>query len=264
MKRQVKMFAVDNVKADVQKGEISGHAAVFSTIDLQGDIIQRGAFKTQLDELSSAGRIGSVKLLWQHDVMQPIGKCLDLAEDEHGLFFRAQMTDLSTKADHMALIADGVVDKMSIGFDIVRAHELTEADPVELMPGWKVQPRSLDELKLWEVSPVTFPAHWDTDVALAKGHGVPLVKGEDGRYGVWRPDVARVAEADLDGLKAGAVLSATNKGRLRGVLRSLKAAVKDIDSLLKSAEAEKPKSGRKPVLDKRALAAMKEIRSKLQ
>lgn len=123
---------------------ISGHASVFGAPDQNGDIVEAGAFAASLERLAAEGR--SIKLLWQHDPVQPIGIWDQVAEDGLGLFVKGRLlTEIEKGADAAALLAFGAVDGLSIGYRTVRAESL---------PGGG---RRLLELDLWEVSLVTFP-----------------------------------------------------------------------------------------------------------
>ena len=123
---------------------ISGHASIFGAADQNGDIVEAGAFAASLERLQREGR--AVKLLWQHDPVQPIGVWDQVAEDGLGLFVKGRLlTEIEKGADAAALLAFGAVDGLSIGYRTIRAENL---------PGGG---RRLLELDLWEVSLVTFP-----------------------------------------------------------------------------------------------------------
>jgi len=61
-------------------GELVGYASVFGNVDSDGEIIDRGAFRTSL----SSNR-GIVPILWQHDRTQPVGWATSAEEDSYGL-----------------------------------------------------------------------------------------------------------------------------------------------------------------------------------
>jgi len=125
------------------KREIEGHAAVFGNRDSYGDIIQPGAFARTL-----ANDRGRVKVLWQHDPSNPIGRPVEMREDDRGLFVKARIADTTLGRDAMALFEAGVVDELSIGYDAV-VEEWDNDRGVRL----------LREIKLWEFSPVTWAAN---------------------------------------------------------------------------------------------------------
>lgn len=125
------------------KRDIEGHAAVFGNRDSYGDIIQPGAFARTLS--NDRGRI---KVLWQHDPSNPIGKPSEMREDETGLFVKARIADTTLGRDAMALIESEIVTELSIGYTAVVEEYDHERDV-----------RHLTEIKLFEFSPVTWAAN---------------------------------------------------------------------------------------------------------
>jgi HK97 family phage prohead protease len=125
-----------------EAGEFSGYAAVFGNIDDGGDVIERGAFK----EFSTT-KDNLVRVLYQHDPRNPIGKA-NVAEDAKGLRFEGRLVledALARKA--YAFMKAGILDGMSIGYDVIQPHGAEIRDDGV---------RLLKELKLWEISPVTW------------------------------------------------------------------------------------------------------------
>lgn len=124
-------------------GEFEGYSSLFGVPDLGGDVVESGAFAQSLALRGAAG----IRMLWQHDPAQPIGRWLALAEDAHGLRVRGRLNAAVLKAREVAaLMRDGAVDGLSIGFRVVEAG--------------RDRPRGLRRLKrldLWEISVVTFP-----------------------------------------------------------------------------------------------------------
>lgn len=128
-------------KADAETGEIEGYGAVFGNVDSTGDVIQAGAF---------AGAITprGVKMLWQHDPAHPIGVWDEVREDATGLWVKGRIfTAVDKGREALALLDGGAIDGLSIGYRTVKAER--DADGI----------RYIKELKLWEVSIVTFPAN---------------------------------------------------------------------------------------------------------
>ena len=125
------------------KREIEGHAAVFGNRDSYGDVIKAGAFARTL-----ANDRGRVKVLYQHEPSNAIGKPIEMLEDDRGLRVKAKIADTTLGRDVMALIESGVVDELSIGYDAVVEEYDSQAGV-----------RNLLEIKLWEFSPVTWAAN---------------------------------------------------------------------------------------------------------
>ena len=124
-----------------ESGEFSGYAAVFGNRDSGDDVIEKGAFaKTIRDDFDR------IKILSQHnDCELPIGKPLELREDEKGLYIRGKISDTQKGRDIQTLLKDGVLNELSIGYDAV----VFDFDSEEGI-------RHLKEIKLWEVSIVTW------------------------------------------------------------------------------------------------------------
>ncbi|MEY5101188.1 MAG: hypothetical protein RJA36_3907 [Pseudomonadota bacterium] len=133
-----------------------GYGSVFDTIDSYGDTITKGAFRDTLKEWKAQGKLP--KMLLQHgggffggaDDLVPIGKWEEMREDEHGLFMRGYLFDAGTdrvKGTYAAMKA-GELDGLSIGFT-TRKSKMDEETGI----------RTLTDIKLYEVSLVTFPAN---------------------------------------------------------------------------------------------------------
>lgn len=119
---------------------IEGYASLFGNVDQGGDAVQPGAFAESL----KAGR--KVRMLWQHDPVQPIGVWDDVREDHKGLWVRGRiLIDVAKGREAAALVAAGAIDGLSIGFRTKRAERNGKGR------------RLLTEVELWEVSLVTFP-----------------------------------------------------------------------------------------------------------
>lgn len=142
MKREYRSFDCQlETRADGE-GIIEGYASVFGNVDSYNSIIQPGAFTDTLQK-----GLNKIKVLWNHDSDEPIGKLITAYEDSKGLFVRYRLSLLVQKAqDIYNLIRDGVIDSMSFGFNI---------DDYEVQDGILL----IKKVNLWEVSPVTFAAN---------------------------------------------------------------------------------------------------------
>jgi HK97 family phage prohead protease len=91
----------------------------------------------------------SIKLLWQHHPDEPIGTISNIKEDAHGLFIEAKLIFAIQKAkEAYELIKAGALCSLSIGYNVVKER----AD-------YEKNQRILEEIDLWEISIVTFPAN---------------------------------------------------------------------------------------------------------
>lgn len=122
--------------------EFEGYASLFGVADGVGDVVAPGAFAASLRRRGP----DQVRLLYQHFSHAPIGVWEEIAEDLRGLYVRGRLVDEVEQArDVRALLAEGALNGLSIGFRTVRARHA---------PGGG---RLLQEIELWEISVVTFP-----------------------------------------------------------------------------------------------------------
>ncbi len=129
-----------DVKAVGEEGQIEGYGAVFGNRDSYGDIMVKGAFTETLK-----GR--KPKMLWQHNMLDPIGTWDEYAEDERGLYMRGRIAIKSTKGrDVYELVKAGAIDGLSIGY-VTKDYEM------------KGGARLLKAVDLFEASLVTMPAN---------------------------------------------------------------------------------------------------------
>ena len=138
--REYKAFKFELESTD-ESGEFSGYAAVFGNRDSGDDIIEKGAFSNTIRE-----DFDRIKILALHnDCWLPVGKPIELREDEKGLYIRGKISDTSMGRDIQTLMKDGVLNELSIGYDAVVFDYDSDAGV-----------RHLKEIRLWEVSIVTW------------------------------------------------------------------------------------------------------------
>lgn len=135
-------FALDGLKASGDKWEFSGYASTFGgSPDSYGDVVLRGAFDKTLKLRPKR------KLLWQHNVDEPIGVEVGLEPDEKGLKGTWKLSKTARGSDAYELLKDGAVDSLSIGY-VVEDAEWDETGV-----------RLLKQIDLLEVSVVSIPAN---------------------------------------------------------------------------------------------------------
>lgn len=138
-----------------QAGVFEGYASLFDQPDLGRDVVVRGAFSASLARRGAAG----VRMLWQHDPAEPVGRWLSIVEDARGLKVRGQLNLAVARAREIrSLLLDGGIDGLSIGFRVERAR-------TDKATGL----RRLEKLDLWEISLVTFPMLPAARVGSVKG-----------------------------------------------------------------------------------------------
>lgn len=150
-----------DVKSLDETGTFSGYASVFGNRDSAGDVVQKGAFARTLAEWAQKGRMPP--MLWQHDRKQPIGCFTLMKEDDKGLYVEGKLLidDIPQAKTAHALLKNKVLGGMSIGYSV----QNWEYDKVNSV-------LNLLELKLYEVSLVTFPANEQATVDNVK-NGLP-------------------------------------------------------------------------------------------
>ncbi len=139
------------------KPKIIGHAAMFNqlseTLFNFREKIMPGAFAKSIKH-------DDIRALFNHDANYVLGrnksKTLKLKEDAQGLSIEIDPPDTQWARDLQESIRRGDISQMSFGFMVV-------------MDEWehgKENIRTLLEVKLMDVSPVTFPAYPQTTVAV--------------------------------------------------------------------------------------------------
>lgn len=140
-----------------QPARLAGYAAVFDSMseEMWGfrEVIRPGAFAKSLG--------GDVRALFNHNPDLILGrtksKTLTLREDQRGLYIEILPPDTGFARDLMVSVARGDVDQMSFGFRTVKDSWKDENGKVT---------RELLEVDVFDVSPVTFPAYAETEIAV--------------------------------------------------------------------------------------------------
>ena len=144
-----------------EKRYIEGHAAVFdSWSETLGGIfpfkekVRKGAFSQTIEK-------DDIRALFNHDPNYVLGRnkagTLELKEDETGLYVRIIPPDTQAARDLITSIERGDINQMSFGFTV-------EEEKWDTVDG--VDVRELRRVRLFDVSPVTFPAYPSTDVGV--------------------------------------------------------------------------------------------------
>lgn len=135
-----------DVKTTSEDGQFSGYASVFGEIDSYRDIVVAGAFTKSLAQFAEKNR--HVPMLWQHKADTPIGVYTVIREDSHGLYVEGACNmGVQQARECHALMKQGALTGLSIGYDPITTKWNKDDSTIEL-----------HEVKLWEISPVTFPA----------------------------------------------------------------------------------------------------------
>jgi len=147
-------------RAEGKDGKIEGHAAVFNQLSVP---LGGGWFRERIEPGAFSKTIKSddIRALWNHDDNYVLARnksgTLKLSEDEKGLFVSITPPDTTWARDLCVTIKRKDVDQMSFAFDVLGETWVKEN-------GENI--RTLTEVKLYDVSPVTYPAYPQTDVAV--------------------------------------------------------------------------------------------------
>jgi len=165
---QIERRTVSLVELRVDEGEaatapmIRGHAAVFDSpsAPIMGMFVEKiaqGAFKRTLQQ-------ADIRALMNHDPNYVLGRnkagTLRLREDDLGLAIENDPPNTTWARDLLESMKRGDVDQMSFGFQVVK-EKWDRPTSEGLLPT-----RTLQEVKLFDVSVVTFPAYQGTEASV--------------------------------------------------------------------------------------------------
>ena len=188
--RQMRSIASKFETRESEEGlYIEGYFSVFnSTYELwpgATESVAPGAFANTLG--------GDIRALIDHETRLVLGRnksgTLELREDSHGLWGRVKINPNDQDAVNLyERVKRGDVDQCSFGFDIVKEDtEVRDDGSVH----WTIR-----EVKLYEVSVVTFPAYTETSVSARKRDFEEIQKRETEK---WRDDMKRRLKGENHG-----------------------------------------------------------------
>lgn len=201
------------IKSYQDSGKVEGYVSIYGNKDLNGDIVEPGAFtKTVLE----SG--GEVVMLLHHDRTRPIGMA-KLEEREKGLFLSGQIaTDLPDGELAHKQAAKGLLRGLSIGYRTVKEIWDDMAKAFRLY-----------EVKLFEASLVTIPANPLTLIESVKAE---------------QDLIARATED----IKAGRTLSAATRKRLEAAIEEIQALLTQADASEEAANGGKSATADEPLM----------------
>lgn len=144
---ELKYSAIDS------SGEFSGYASSFGGVDSYNDTILPGAYKGVIERIQ-AGAARMPKMFVNHRSWEmPVGKWLEMSEDDTGLMVRGEFTSGNPQAAVVkAALKHETIDGLSIGYRLSEdGYEMVQKDGAEIRVI-----KSIAELA--EISIVTFPA----------------------------------------------------------------------------------------------------------
>ena len=263
--------SIDSAEAkatSASEGIMTFYASVFGNVDSYGDIMQRGAFAKAIDAWKTNGKYP--KVVWNHNWDEPLGKVIDMLEDEYGLKVTVEFNmDVARAKEIWSLYKQGALTDFSFGYSVTADEYDNEGH------------RLIKEVRLYEVSPVLIGANNATHVVAMKTEtnpgdappepgaegttpplppegaqttppeGNPEGEGAEAGQGTGEPDKATDEPTEE---KAGRMLSAKNKELVTTALTSLKAVqdattgfgdlIKALEALLNATESSEPDKGK--------------------
>jgi uncharacterized protein len=156
------------LREDEDGPHLIGYASIFNVeaviFGLWREMVAPGAFKKTIKE-------NDIRALWNHNTDKVLGRnkasTLVLREDEKGLKVDITPPDTQAGRDAVTSIKRGDVSQMSIMFERIKQEWFYPEDKKELPL------RTMKEMKLYEVSPVTFPAFEQTSISARSGLLLP-------------------------------------------------------------------------------------------
>lgn len=182
---------------------IGGYAAVYydGTAATEYELWPEGPVERILPGAFDKAITGDdVRALWNHDASALLGRksagSLRLSSDNVGLRYEIDLPDTTVGRDVYELVKRGDVTQSSFAFEVLSEE-------------WKklagVRVRELSSLKLFDVSPVTYPAYTGTSVGMRSESGI-----EEARKAFAAAEAADAARACADIARARAVAACTD------------------------------------------------------
>lgn len=187
--RQVRSTHTEfNTRDDSGNLSIEGYFAVFdSKYEIapgMSESIAPGAFDNTLS--------GDIRALINHDTTLVLGrtkaKTLQLKTDAHGLWGHIDINPNDTDAMNLYnRVQRGDVDQCSFGFNILNEEtDFRENGDIH----WTIK-----EVELFEVSPCTFPAYEETNIAARERERETLMKRKSE---AWKVDMLKKLKGEKD------------------------------------------------------------------
>ena len=209
----------DDRSMDDSTGGLSGYGSVFHNLDMHGDIVAPGAYLADLPRFLSKGFLGGP----DHNHAKPIGVFKEAHEDAVGLYVRASFSSTPFAQETRTLIAEGVIQSLSVGIMPLQVKRLR--DRAEVIQYWEKAgyapteedlmraekgARLIKRAKLLEISPVALPAN----------------------------DLAEITS-----YKAGRKISGQNVGLLQQSVAEMRNAIQRLEDMLVAVTASQADAG---------------------
>lgn len=146
-----------------------------------------GAFYTERVAKGAVRDSDGALLLWRHD--EPIGKLTAARDTKAGWEIDARISETARGDEAYVLLRDGVVDRLSIGFEPIEHEEHRDPETDHLTI-------TRTNIRVREVSLVPFPAYSDAAVSAVRSASVSVREAVN-KEGVPSMDEDTITAADL-------------------------------------------------------------------
>ena len=136
---------------------IRAYALAFNNVDSYGDVI----LPTAVDNFIKSEDFNRMHLCYQHKRDVVIGVIKNAGIDEKGMWIEADILPTTQGKDVQLLIKSGAVREFSIGYWVNKCR-------FERRDGYQYEIRVLEDIGIYEVSPVTFAANPEAVLIDAK------------------------------------------------------------------------------------------------
>lgn len=215
------------MQVDFAKREITGYGCAYGNFDNDDDMMVYGSCKKTLADRMPRNLI---KFFLDHKL--PIGTLKHAEEQSRGLLVVGKVEDSEDGDRALRWAKNGITSHMSIAYDVIRSR------PSEI-PGTNRKGTILEEVRLWEVSPVIWPANEETAILDVKAAGAAA------ELNILRKGLGSLAEV-LSALNwvrnivadPYAALTPEDADLVRQVLAMMEASTVDLSALVGEPEAE--------------------------
>lgn len=164
IKHEIRQLPVNIAQLRAEKrdsGEMiaEGIAIVYDQVAIiwgDEEIIRQGAAKESIEN-------DDIRAVWNHNNAIVLGRkkaeTLEIWEEKDGVHVRIHFPDSEEGRSKFKSIERGDVSQMSFAFDVIEGEwQIREEN------GERIWTREITKLKIYEVSPVTFPAYESTEI----------------------------------------------------------------------------------------------------
>lgn len=127
---------------DIKSRITIGAFTRYNVKDADGDIGRKGMFKKTWGENGPTSDRPRIKHLLNHDITQPIGKPLELWDDDDYAYYKSLIGTHTLGDDYLKMAESGLITEHSYGFTRIRDNKTKEGN--EML-----------EVKQWEFSSLT-------------------------------------------------------------------------------------------------------------